>query len=123
MIIIVFIFFSSSDVPDIFIKGSDKVMCGGIAYFELEMAQADLSYWSVTWQKVKGGVTERIDTNNARFGDSSESRLAIHPVCKEDKGIYQAVLSRILNGKTIKIISNEIFLQTFGGINTCNINR
>lgn len=109
-------FFSLSDVPDILIKGSDEVTCGGTAHFELEVAQEDLLYWSVTWQKVKGGVTERIDTNNMRYCDSSDSRLVIHPVCKEDKGNYQAVLSRISNGKTIKIISNEIFLQTFGGI-------
>lgn len=76
------------------------------------MKQAEPSNWPVTWQKVHGRKTEEIDTGSEKYKGSSNRKLVINTVCKEDEGGYQAVLSRELNHR---ISSNLIYLHPVGG--------
>lgn len=110
-----------TDQPEILIKGDKEieVLCGDTACFELELKQADLSHWTVTWHKMIGTGIEQISrsTTCTRYSDSTDRQLVIHSVCKEDKGNYQAVLSeKVRNGKSaLQVVSNVISLHTPGG--------
>lgn len=108
-----------SDQPEISIKGDREieVLCGDTACFEVELQQADLTHWTVTWHKVIRTRIEQINTSTSRYSDSTDRQLVIHSVCKEDKGNYQAVLSeKVSNGKSVlQVVSNVIFLHTLGG--------
>lgn len=107
-----------SDQPEISIKGDREieVLCGDTACFEVELQQADLTHWTITWHKVIGTRIEQINTSTSRYSDSTDKKLVIHSVCQEDKGNYQAVLSeRVSNGKSVlQVVSNVIFLHTLG---------
>lgn len=99
--------------PEILITGAEEVTCGETARFEADVKQAEPSGWSVTWQKVHGRkMTEEIDTGSEKYKGSSNRRLVINTVGKEDEGEYQAVLSRELNRR---IFSNLIYLHPVGG--------
>lgn len=80
------------------------------------MKQKEASHWSISWQRVRGSVTNQIDISKEEYKDSTRTRLVIHSVCKDDEGEYQAVLARESNGNKRKIESNAIFLQVVGGI-------
>lgn len=107
-----------SDQPEISIKGDREieVLCGDTACFEVELQQADLTHWTITWQKKIATRIEQINTSTSRYIDSTDRKLVIHSVCKEDKGNYQAVLSeKVSNGKSVlQVVSNVIFLHTPG---------
>lgn len=75
-----------------------------------------VSYWSISWQRVKGSVTNQIDLSKEKYRDSTRTQLVIHSVSKDDEGEYQAVIARESNGNKRKIESNAIFLQVVGGI-------
>lgn len=53
---VMFLFVYTTDQPDISIKGDREieVLCGDTACFEVELQQADLTHWTVTWHKVIG---------------------------------------------------------------------
>lgn len=114
-----FFFVYTTDQPEISIKGDREieVLCGDKASFEVELQQADLTHWTITWRKVIGTRIEQINTSTSRYSDSTDRQLVIHSVCKEDKGNYQAVLSeKVSNGKSVlQVVSNVIFLHTLGG--------
>lgn len=109
----------TTDQPEISIKGDREieVLCGDTACFEVELQQADLTHWTITWQKNIATRIEQINTSTSRYIDSTDRKLVIHSVCKEDKGNYQAVLSeKVSNGKSVlQVVSNVIFLHTPGG--------
>lgn len=114
-----FSFVYTTDQPEILIKGDmeREVLCGDTACFEVEIQQADLTRWTITWRKMIGNRIEQINTSTSRYTDSTERKLVIHSVCKEDRGNYQAVLSeKVSNGKSVlQVVSNVIFLHALGG--------
>lgn len=95
------------------------MICGKTAYFEAECTES--SNWSLSWQKVRGGTIQQIDMNVDKYCDSTDRKLIIHHVCKEDEGNYQAALSQVSNGKNRIILSNVIVLKTLGGREFQNI--
>lgn len=102
-----------TDEPDILITGEDRVVCGDSARFDAEVKRAQLSEWSITWQKKTDDITIKINTSDKKYKGSSRRQLVIQSVCKDDKAEYQAILS---NGSKLNIISNIIYLQALGGI-------
>lgn len=95
------------------ITGEDRVVCGDSARFDAEVKRAQLSEWSITWQKKTDDITRKINTSDRKYKGSSRSQLVIQSVCKDDEAEYQAILS---NGSKLNIISNIIYLQALGGI-------
>lgn len=79
------------------------------------MKNVESSCWSITWQKHRGDVIKRIDTNMEKYSGSTKKKLVINSVCKEDEGEYQAVLSLESNGPVYKS-RNTIRLHAVGGI-------
>lgn len=67
-------------------------------------------------KKIREPVTERFDINRDKYSGSTNRKLVITSVSREDEWRYQAVLSRNTNGNKQKILSNEIFLQALRGI-------
>uniref|UniRef100_A0A8W8J3T1 DZIP3-like HEPN domain-containing protein n=1 Tax=Magallana gigas TaxID=29159 RepID=A0A8W8J3T1_MAGGI len=99
------------DEPDILIKGEDRVVCGDSARFDAEVKRAQLSEWSITWQKKTDDITIKINTSDKKYKGSSRRQLVIQSLCKDDEAEYQAILS---NGSKLNIISNIIYLQALG---------
>lgn len=91
-------------------------MCGDIARFEAVL-KPDSSFWSITWQKRRGKVTETIDTSTEKYSGSTNRKLVIPSVRKEDDGEYQVLLSHESNGNGYLKCGNTICLHVFGG--TC----
>lgn len=106
--------FLISDEPAIFIQGENEICCGGTARFEADVKNVESSCWSITWQKRRGDVIKRIDTNMGRYSGSAKKTLVINSVCKEDEGEYQAALSLESNGPEYKS-RNIIRLHAIGG--------
>lgn len=102
-----------TDEPDILITGEDRVVCGDSARFDAKVRRAQLSEWSITWQKKTDDITRKINTSDKKYKGSSRRVLVIQSVCKDDEAEYQAILS---NGSKLNIISNTIYLQALGGI-------
>lgn len=100
--------------PVVSIAGNENAMCGENAVFKAEVTNVDPSFWSLTWQKTREHVTESININKEKYLGSTDRRLVITSVSKEDEWKYQAVLSRNTNGYNQKTLSNEILLQTLG---------
>lgn len=84
-----------------------------MAQFDAEVKQTEYSNWPVTWQKKTGDITADIKTRDGKFNESTNRRLLIHSVCKDDEAKYQAVIS---NGNNNYISSNAIYLHVHGGI-------
>lgn len=103
-----------SDQPDISISGENEKNYGDTALFEANVEKVKSPSWSITWQKHRGNVIERIDTSTEKYRGSTKRRLVIKSVCKEDEGEYQAVLSFESNGPDYKS-KNTIRLYVFGG--------
>nr|XP_034332290.1 uncharacterized protein LOC105331445 isoform X1 [Crassostrea gigas] len=103
-------------IEEISIKGADRVVWGEKTCFEADLKQKEIhvSHWSISWQRVRGSVTNQIDISNEKYSDSTRTKLVIHSVCKDDEGEYQAVLARESNGNKRKIESNAIFLHVMG---------
>lgn len=97
-------------------------MWGEKTCFEADLKQKEIHvfHWSISWQRVKGSVTNQIDISKEKYRDSTRTQLVIHSACKDDEGEYQAVLARESNGNKRKIESNTIFLQVVGGILFCH---
>lgn len=108
--------FCVTDDPVVSLRGTKEIICGDNARFELEVKQAEPSIYKVTWFKEKGMTAKQIETRDEKFKGSSDGRLIINVVCKEDEGHYYADLSRESNGITFKISSNKIHLLPLGGI-------
>lgn len=100
------------DEPEITIKGDEEVICGKTAYFEAEYTES--SNWSLSWQKFRGGTIQQLDMNVDKYCDSTNRKLIIHHVCKEDEGNYRAALSHVPNEKKCIILSNVIVLKPLG---------
>lgn len=78
------------------------------------MKNVESSCWSITWQKRRGDIIKRIDTDIGRYSGSTKKTLVIKDVCKEDEGKYQAFLSLESNGPDYKS-RNTIRLYAIGG--------
>lgn len=104
------------DEPAILIKGADRVVWGEKTCFEADLKQKEIhvSHWSISWQRVRGSVINKIDVSKEKYRDSTRTQLVIHSVCEDDEGEYQAVLARESNGNKRKIESNAIFLHVDG---------
>lgn len=103
-----------SDEPEIMIKGENNVLFGEKASFDVEIKNTDNnSNWSVTWQKKIGDEIKILRTSDEKYKESTNRRLFIWCVCKEDEAEYQAV---IYTGNKSSIISNSIHLHGLGGI-------
>lgn len=102
-------------MPDIWIEGSEKVVCGSTAHFRATVKEKKVSHLSVDWQTLCKNKSTQIDKSNKKFwGNTNE--LIIESVCKEDEGEYCAVLT-IEEDRTRKTIqSNVIFLHVVGGM-------
>lgn len=100
--------------PEVSLRGSNEVLCGNKARFELEVKHADPTDYKVTWYKSKGKSKEQIETRDEKYIGSSDEQLIINVVCIEDEGYYEADLSRESNGNTL-IVSNKIHLIPKGG--------
>lgn len=103
-----------ADEPDISIKGVREVMCGNTARFLVEVNPTEPFSGLVTWQKVRGKVTKEIDISREKYRGSCDRQLVINSICKKDEGYYQAVLSKVSNGKK-KTFSNLSFLLPLEG--------
>lgn len=105
-----------SDEPDISIihVGGNEKKCGETALFEADVEYVKSSSWTITWQKRKRNVIERIETSTEKYRGSTKRRLVIKSVCKEDEGEYQAVLSFESNGPDYKS-KNTIRLYVLEG--------
>jgi hypothetical protein len=83
-----------------------------VACFEVDVESSSTTKpWTVTWQRVRGKVTEEIDISGEKYKTSNDKQLVIQKVSKEDEWGYQAVLSR----GNLKHTSNSIFLTAAGG--------
>lgn len=89
-------------------------MCGDIARFEAVL-KPDSSCWSITWQKRTGKVIEIIDTSTEKYSGSTNRKLVIQSVCKEDEGEYQVLLSQS-NGNGYFKCEHTLCLHVLGGI-------
>lgn len=102
--------------PNISIQGQDKVLCGDAAIFNTVVSPEHANGWSVTWQKLEGLTCIHINTRTEKYTGSTDQKLVMRSVCKEDEGEYRAILSRFTNRKETIVPSNSIFLQAIGGI-------
>lgn len=103
------------DQPEVVIKGEDTVIFGDSARFEAVL-KPDSSCWSITWQKRRGNITETIDASTKKFSGSTNRKLVIQSVCKEDEGEYQVLLSHESNGNGYLKYGHTICLRVVGGI-------
>lgn len=94
------------DGPLITIQGETKVPFGGTAQFEADVKNVTSLSWSITWHRRNEDVIQCINPNIQRYIASTERKLVIKPVCKQDEGIYQAVLSLESNGPYYKSRNN-----------------
>lgn len=99
--------------PDIRIKGEEQVICGDTVEFKAEVKQADSFFSPIKWQRRKGQFVEIIDTTLEKYSGSTDTRLIIPSVCKEDALVYQASLS---DGNNQTLYSNAINLHVLGGM-------
>lgn len=103
------------DNPTISIKVVKEGKRLETASFVAEVTPIDLFGWSISWQKIDKQISERIDTSHDKYRGSTEMQLVIHSLHKEDKGDYQAILTRISCGK-YHIRSNTVSLENIEGI-------
>lgn len=100
------------DEPEIMIKGENNVLFGDKARFDVEIKNTENnSNWLVTWQKKTGDVIKILRTSDEKYKESTNRRLCIWSVCKEDEAEYQAV---IYTGEKSSIFSNSIHLHGLG---------
>lgn len=92
----------------------DEVICGDTARFEADVKSAELSHWSIIWQRRKGDTIACIDTNKKEYRGSTNRILVIQSVCKDDEGEYEVVLSQESIGPIYKS-KNSIRLHVLGG--------
>uniref|UniRef100_A0A8W8NTZ8 Ig-like domain-containing protein n=1 Tax=Magallana gigas TaxID=29159 RepID=A0A8W8NTZ8_MAGGI len=100
--------------PGIRIKGKEEVKCGDIAEFKAEVTTAENFCMPIIWQRHRGKSVEIIDTTLQKYSGSTNTKLVISSVCKEDAFEYQASLSRESNGNKYTVSSNIIRLSVLG---------
>lgn len=77
------------------------------------MKRAEKFSFPIKWQRRRGQFVEIIDTTLEKYSGSTDTRLIIPSVCKEDALVYQASLS---DGNNHTLYSNAINLHVLGGI-------
>lgn len=97
----------------IYISGDTEVLCGNTARFEAEISTEQDVYLPLNWDRVNGLVREQINIEDKKYEGSDTRKLIINNVCMNDKGGYQAVISR---KHDVKILSNKVYLRPQGGI-------
>lgn len=93
--------------------GETSVPCGTTACFIADNKLEKEDYLLVSWDRVKGSVRTHINLEDEKYRGSDDTQLIINDVCEEDKGRYQAVISR---NQDVKIFSKEVYLHPTGGI-------
>lgn len=105
-------YISYRDLPGaIFILGETSVPCGTTACFIADNKLEKEDYLLVSWDRVKGSVRTHINLEDEKYRGSDDTQLIINDVCEEDKGRYQAVISR---NQDVKIFSKEVYLHPTG---------
>nr|XP_034318682.1 uncharacterized protein LOC105324463 isoform X2 [Crassostrea gigas] len=97
--------------PSICIKGEEQIICGDTAEFKAEVKRAEKFSFPIKWQRRRGQFVEIIDTTLEKYSGSTDTRLIIPSVCKEDALEYQASLS---DGNNHTLYSNTINLHVLG---------
>ncbi|XP_062578446.1 uncharacterized protein LOC134240371, partial [Saccostrea cucullata] len=101
-----------------------KILCEEKACFEAETENfLDTDNWPIKWIKVRGDTTKTIDISKEKYNGSTSRRLVISKVLKKDQGEYQAVISREIDRRHVKIESNTLFLEVIGDLPNLEINR
>lgn len=98
-----------------FIEGDDEVTFGNIARFEAVVKNVDSNQSTIKWQKRRGNFIEIIDKSRGKYSGSTNKKLVIQNVCKEDEGEYYAYLQRDINGNDYTRSRNSIQLNVLGG--------
>lgn len=77
------------------------------------MEQDESSCLPIIWQRRRGKSVEIIDPTLEKYSGSTDTRLVMSSVCKEDAWEYQAYLSA---GNNHMLYSNTINLHVLGGM-------
>lgn len=99
--------------PGIWIEGKEEVMCGDIAEFKAEVKIAENFCMPIIWQRRRGKSVEIIDITLEKYSGSTNRKLVIPSVCKEDTWEYRACIS---NKNNHMLYSNTIYLHVLGGM-------
>lgn len=91
--------------------------CGNIARLEAVVKNVNSNQGSMTWQKRRGNIIKIIDKSREKYSGSTNKKLVIQNVCKEDEGEYYAILKRNMNGYDYTRSENTIQLNVLEG--TC----
>lgn len=102
--------------PGICIKGKEQIICGDTAEFKADMKRAEKISFPIKWQRRRGHCVEIIDTTLEKYSGSTNTKLVIPSVCKEDAWEYEAYLSSEPNGNNYTVYSNTIRLSVIGGM-------
>lgn len=86
---------------------------GNIARFEAVVKNVDSNQWTMKWRKRRGNFIEIIDKSREKYSGSTNKKLVIQHVCKEDEGEYYAQWN--INGKDFRRSENSIQLNVLGG--------
>ncbi|XP_062579119.1 uncharacterized protein LOC134241039, partial [Saccostrea cucullata] len=103
------------EIPRISINGRDKVLCGETTFLEATVEhpfKADT--FIIIWQRVSRNGPYWINTRLERYEGSTNRRLVIKKVSKEDEGEYQALISWEKDGQNHDSKSNCILLNVLG---------
>ncbi|XP_062595362.1 uncharacterized protein LOC134256696 [Saccostrea cucullata] len=106
----------NKELPTISVRGETTIMCGKTVRFEVDIKHSSTSTqnWPITWHRLKGNISEQIDTSAEKYRNSTCCQLMINGASKEDQGDYQAIISGTPNERHIKIHSNVLSLKVFG---------
>lgn len=101
--------------PEVVIEGKDEVICGELTQLEAVL-KPDSSCWSIKWQKRRGKNIQMIDKSEKKYSGSTNRKLVIQSVCKEDEGEYLVLVSHESNGKGYLICGSTFCLRVFGDL-------
>lgn len=100
----------------VWITGNDEVICGYKAELKAKVERSSPRCLAIAWQRRRGNLVEIIDTTQHKYRGSTNTKLVIPSVCKEDAREYQASLSSESNGNKYTVSSNIIRLSVLGEI-------
>ncbi|XP_062585754.1 B-cell receptor CD22-like, partial [Saccostrea cucullata] len=100
------------DIPAITIQGYLEVVCGETACIKAEIQQEHS--WSTTWYRVTGGTLKQIDSDTNKYAKTTNRKLVIQRVSKDDQGEYQAIITGNPFGQYLKVSSEVFTLKILG---------
>ncbi|XP_062592258.1 titin-like [Saccostrea cucullata] len=115
LIVILWKQLENKDAPFITVEGNGEILCGEKACFEAVTKNCPVNNnWQITWQRIRGKITEIIDISEKKYDGSSSKRLVIPRVSMEDDGEYQAVIATVHKGTLSYVTSNSFRLDVIG---------